>query len=283
MLEKDFLKPSRLVIGRMIGPRLSIARLSMLVFLVGLLLTSWLMLPELPELSELPEVPRSWEDVEWKFNEQVENFNSQVAKWKMKPTKSIQAPLSSQTANSNRTLLAMDKAEKLCAKADMKPWPDRNGTRKVYDLFLVGSELDWVEIRMNELAPYVDYFVILEAEHTFTNHSKPKYFKKNWQHFSRFEPQIIYHVLNEDAIRKSGNPWERERYQRNALVTQIFPSLLGDQAPRQGDVMIVSDVDEIPRPETVQRLRNCDFPDRTGIQSRFFLYSFQLHRTDMDW
>ncbi|KAK5072648.1 hypothetical protein LTR64_004877 [Lithohypha guttulata] len=201
----------------------------------------------------------------------------------VEPAVEAQPEESHNGTNAMQSLLPLKEAESLCAKHEMKPYPRREGHRKVYDLFLVGTELDWTEIRLNELAPYVDYFVILEAENTFTNQSKPKYFKKNWKHFSQFESKIIYHVLNEDAIRHEGNPWQREKYQRNALVTQVFPNLLGDKAPQMGDVIMVSDVDELPRPETITKLRNCDIPARTGLQSRFFLYSFQLRRTDMEW
>lgn len=179
-------------------------------------------------------------------------------------------------------LLPLDEAEALCAQHKMKPYPHRDQPRKVYDLFLIGTELSWAEIRLNELASSVDYFVILEADKTFTNKTKPTFFKNNWNHFAKFGPQIIYRLLDDEAIQDYG-AWDREHYQRDALVTQIFPSLLGDQAPNMGDVIIVSDVDEIPRPETIGKLRNCDIPERTGMESKFFLYSFNWHRTDSQW
>ena len=182
-----------------------------------------------------------------------------------------------------KSFVPLNEATELCQKHGMKPYPHRSRHRKVYDLFLVGTELDWTEIRLHELALNVDYFVILEADVTFTNHSKPMYVKKNWDHFARWESQIIYRALNDEAIRDNGLTWHREKYQRDALITQVFPSLLGEKAPNIGDVIIVSDVDEIPRPETIELLRNCDYPARTGIQSRFFLYSFQWHRADWDW
>ncbi|KAK5100432.1 hypothetical protein LTS08_005181 [Lithohypha guttulata] len=92
----------------------------------------------------------------------------------------------------------------------------------------------------------------------------------------------VYHLLNDEAI-MDASAWDREHYQRNAMVTQVLPNLLGKKAPNMGDVIIVSDVDEIPRPETIDLLRNCDFPERVDIRSKFFPYSFQLHRTDGEW
>jgi hypothetical protein len=40
--------------------------------------------------------------------------------------------------------------------------------RRVYDLFPFHQELDWLEIRLRTLAPFVDYFVITEYTTTFT-------------------------------------------------------------------------------------------------------------------
>lgn len=189
----------------------------------------------------------------------------------------------SESSASAPSFLPMEDAEPLCADNNLKVYPARDRHRKIYDLFLVGTELDWTEIRLHELAPHVDYFVIVEAERSFTNKTKPLYFKKNWKHFSKFESKIIYHVLNDDAVIKSSNPWDHERYQRNALMTQVFPSLLGEKAPNHGDVIMVSDVDEIPRPETLVKLRNCDIPELTGMRSQFFLYSFQWQATEGEW
>lgn len=197
--------------------------------------------------------------------------------------KEIPQNASAGSTTTTHSFLPLEEAEKLCAEDKLDAYPQRDHHRRIYDLFLVGTELDWTEIRLHELAPHVDYFVIVEAERSFTNKTKPLYFRKNWKHFSKFESKIIYHVLNDDAIIKSSNPWEHERYQRNALMTQVFPDLLGEKAPNQGDVIMVSDVDEIPRPETLKKLRNCDIPELTGMRSKFFLYSFQWQDADGDW
>ena len=43
---------------------------------------------------------------------------------------------------------------------------------KVFDVFLFGYELDLLEIRMNLLDPYVDYFVFSEGCKTFSGEDK---------------------------------------------------------------------------------------------------------------
>jgi len=253
---------------------------------------TWVEHPELLELPEFleplglfqkpPEVPARFASFE-RYKELLcttQQYNELLLD---ELAKEIPQSATSKDPTQAPSFLPIEDAERLCADNDLKHYPVRDRHRKIYDLFLVGTELDWTEIRLHELAPHVDYFVIVEAERSFTNKTKPLYFKKNWKHFSKFESKIIYHVLNDDAVMKSGNPWEHERYQRNALMTQVFPSLLGDKAPNHGDVIIVSDVDEIPRPGTLEKLRNCDIPELTGIRSQFFLYSFQWQESEGDW
>ncbi|KAF9698022.1 hypothetical protein EKO04_003955, partial [Ascochyta lentis] len=158
----------------------------------------------------------------------------------------------------------------LCSAHKVPPYQrDTSNTsyrRKVYDLFMLKTELDWLEIRLNELASQVDYFVILEAPTTFTGLPKQLYFQDNKERFKEFRHKIIHHVLLppeknlSDGIPGTGRfehysqAWATERYQRNAMFTQVFPFLADSAAPQKDDVIIVSDIDEIPRPATVQLL-----------------------------
>ena len=56
-----------------------------------------------------------------------------------------------------------------------------------YDLFYIFDELDLMEIRMEILDKYVDYFVIVEATITFMGESKPLYFQENESRFSKWK------------------------------------------------------------------------------------------------
>ncbi|EXJ80669.1 hypothetical protein A1O3_06953 [Capronia epimyces CBS 606.96] len=180
------------------------------------------------------------------------------------------------------SFLPVEQAEELCKSQNFTVFPERHHHRKVYDLFLIGTELDWLEIRLNELHRQVDYFVIVESPRTFTNLRKPLHFKDNFERFQRFAPQIIYRMVDFDGM-EDNSTWEREAYQRNSLFDAVFPSLVGVQAPSLGDVIMVSDTDEIPRPWTITLLRNCEYPQRVTLRSRFFYYSFQWEHAESDW
>ncbi|KAF2647473.1 glycosyltransferase family 17 protein [Lophiostoma macrostomum CBS 122681] len=171
--------------------------------------------------------------------------------------------------------------------------------RKVYDLFMLNTELDWLEIRLHELAPQVDYFIILESPTTFTGLPKQMYYQDNKHMFQEYEDKIIHHVL---APPPEGHPghvdassfvpgspeyeehaWTMERFQRNAMFSQVLPLLTNDSAPNHNDVIIVSDIDEMPRPATVQLLRECHFGRMTTLRSRFYYYSFQWLHRGQEW
>ncbi len=116
---------------------------------------------------------------------------------------------------------------------------------KIYDCCLYFNEEQLLSLRFETLDKIVDTFVVAEATHTFSG--KPKALHFNPAHFGRFAAKII-HIVVDDMPIKSANAWANEAHQRNALLRG-----LGDAAPN--DRVIISDVDEIPRPEAVLRYR----------------------------
>ncbi|RSL97130.1 hypothetical protein CDV31_013198 [Fusarium ambrosium] len=177
-----------------------------------------------------------------------------------------------------RSFLPFSEAVEFCGDLRWNVYPHRRNHRKIYDLVLASSELDWLEIRINELHHHVDYFVIVESTHTFTGSDKPLHVKESLGSFDKFRHQIIHHVLVDENL-EFNTTWDREEFQRNAMFDQVFPKLAGPQKPNHGDVIMVSDMDEIPRPSTLIVLRNCDFPRLLTLSSQLYYYSFEwLHK-----
>lgn len=154
----------------------------------------------------------------------------------------------------------------------------------MYNLLMVNDELDMLEIRLSTLYDYVDYFVIVESPVTFTSLPKPLVLRENWARFEKWTDKIIYHLL-ENPPMGSRRTWDFEDFQRNAMVTQTFPKLVGDveKKPREGDVLIVTDADEILRPATAMLLRECQTSRRLSLRSQFFYYSFQWRHIGLQW
>lgn len=175
-------------------------------------------------------------------------------------------------------------AQSLCRLHGWKPFkPKGSAKRKVYDLIMVNNELDWLEIRLNSTWDEVDYFIIVEASLTFTGHPKPLAIKDNFDRFKPYAAKIKYHLLEYPPDFNPKRTWDREDLQRDATFTQVFPHLTGADAPARRDVIVVADVDEIPRPETLRVLRACSFPRRLTLRSRFYYYGFQFAHRGAEW
>lgn len=123
---------------------------------------------------------------------------------------------------------------------------------RVFDCFPFNDELEILEIRLNELNDVVDRFILVESTVTQTGIPKPLYFTENKAMFEKFLPKIDCFVLDGVPTEKDENPtgqpegpmWVRERFQRNFIRECIDG--------KDGDIVIVSDADEIPRASTVK-------------------------------
>jgi beta-1,4-mannosyl-glycoprotein beta-1,4-N-acetylglucosaminyltransferase len=190
------------------------------------------------------------------------------------------------SGNEVEGFLPLAEAEQLCSSHGLKPYKERTKPRKVYDLFLFNTEFDWLEIRINELSKQVDNFILLEAMQTFSDKPKPLYYDRNKGCLLDLAPdKLVYHALDLAEVDHGwwSPNWSREKYARNAMFSSVFPFLTGTSAPNYKDVILVSDVDEIPRPETIRVLRNCEFPKKTNLRSRFYYYSYQWEHHSKDW
>jgi len=116
---------------------------------------------------------------------------------------------------------------------------------RVFDCFTFFNEMDVLEIRLSELDALVDYFVIVEATHTQTGKPKPLYYADNRKRYDRFAHKII-HVVVEDLPLDDPSHWPREAHQRDAIMRG-----LGEAGP--DDRIIISDCDEIPKPDVLRR------------------------------
>ena len=119
----------------------------------------------------------------------------------------------------------------------------------VYDCFTFFNELDLLEIRLNVLKDVVDKFVLCEA--TFTHQGKPKplHYEENKARFAAFHDKIIHIVVDNPPANPDGSSWLLENYQRNALAR-------GLEQCTPHDVVMVSDLDEIPTPDMVTKYKD---------------------------
>lgn len=114
----------------------------------------------------------------------------------------------------------------------------------VYDCFQFFNELDMLKLRLNVMSPVVDRFVISEATETFSGNPKPLYYEENREMFAEFADKII-HVVVDDT--PEGYTHDRDTFQKNAVGRGLAEC-------RDDDIIIFSDLDEIPNPDKVKEI-----------------------------
>lgn len=128
---------------------------------------------------------------------------------------------------------------------------DDPATQKVIDAFMFSNEADMLEIRLHELDPVVDHFVILESlELHGSRHTKRATLRDHWHIVKPFEHKVTHVVLEhlEPEYTDAASGWQRENFQRSALEKPVSKLL---NSPN--DIIIVSDCDEIPRAAAIER------------------------------
>ena len=131
---------------------------------------------------------------------------------------------------------------------------------KIFDCFMYFDEDLVLELRLNLLDAYVDYFVIVESK--FNHKGEKRELKFDINKYQRFEKKIIYLIFDQipsnlDIIKEDEdkdiriskymfNAGKRENGQRNFIIN-------GLKEASDEDLILISDVDEIPN------LQNIDF------------------------
>ena len=159
---------------------------------------------------------------------------------------------------------------------------------KIFDCFMYFDEEIVIDIRLNTLNEYVDYFVIVES--SFTHKGDKRKLKFNHDKFSKFKDKIIYlvydtkpqeiEIINEDDSEDEKsrkyifNAIYRENGQRNFISE-------GLKIADNDDLILISDVDEIPN------IKNIDFDKFKEklifFNQEMFYYKFNLKLPNYNW
>jgi len=110
---------------------------------------------------------------------------------------------------------------------------------QIFDCFPFWRELDVLKLRLEILKPLNAIHVLVEAPISHTGDPKPLYFKENAQLFSEYN---IRHIVTD--LPNKGDAWENENKQRDAIIMGLYDA-------NDEDLVIVSDLDEIPKPESI--------------------------------
>ena len=147
----------------------------------------------------------------------------------------------------------------------------------IYDCFQYFDEDHIVDLRLNILNEYVDYFVISES--TKTHQGKDKKINFKLEKFSKFKNKIKFIIADfTDEInfkKHKGGESPIEQHQRNSLIKGIRD--VGSE-----DLIILSDSDEIP---DLTKLKNVDKNKKyIAFSQKMFTYKLNLHNlSESNW
>lgn len=159
---------------------------------------------------------------------------------------------------------------------------------KIYDCFMYMNEDVVLDLRLNYLDSYVDFFVIVESKYFHNGNKKNLNFDIN--KFLKFKEKIIYLVLDvepndievvketdSEKVKNSKhilNGMRRDFFQRNFITN-------GLKECRDEDIVLISDIDEIPKLENfnINTIGN----DIVFFKQKMFYYKFNLCSTLIEW
>jgi beta-1,4-mannosyl-glycoprotein beta-1,4-N-acetylglucosaminyltransferase len=175
---------------------------------------------------------------------------------------------------------------------------------KIYDCFNFFNELDILEIRLNILYEYVDYFVIVESSVTHSGQSKPFYFEDNKDRFSKFLDKIIHYKVYDTP-----ESFENLEFSTNPIVNEIY-SYINTQTNRfnkysqpdygrdfyqkecvrrplincnDDDIIIISDADEIPNPDLLSGIKSISLENTIYSLNQYTYYYYLNVLKQTDW
>ena len=159
----------------------------------------------------------------------------------------------------------------------------------IVDAFTFFNERELVELRVKYLNDIVDCLLIVEADHTHTGKKKewnfPDVLKNRLQKFSH---KIQYHQMNVDLERAEsekspnyigktlGRSWKVESMQRNFLK-ESYNKFSSSQ-----DIIIISDLDEIPSKDKISFIKNSNFKEVAPVALGQSLFHLNCNYVDLE-
>ncbi len=143
----------------------------------------------------------------------------------------------------------------------------------VYDCFMFFNELELLEIRLHELSGVVDRFVLAESTLTHSRQPKPLYFQENADKFRAFADKI-HHIVVDDFPADYKDAWTYENHQRDQVKQALTHC-------RPDDAILISDVDEIPKAETL--IKVLETPGIKILEQKMFYYYLNMFNYKNPW
>lgn len=150
------------------------------------------------------------------------------------------------------------------------------------DCFAFFNEYNLLEGRLEYLHNEVDYFIVVEANQTFSGESKPYNFLLNQERYKKYNSKIIYLPYNMNLIDYSSMPFENAAWQRDFDQKDYVGKIL--KLLPEDTYVLFGDLDEIPNKtlfnKAIEFLDARSFEKQHNMQSvaafgqQMFYYNF---------
>lgn len=145
----------------------------------------------------------------------------------------------------------------------------------IIDAFPFHDELDVLECRLYELYDTVDWFVAVEADVTHQDRPKPYYLTEHLDQFDAYRDKlVVVRATGLPTMEQDPDPWARELAQREHIVTGLRQIGVSDD-----DIVMQSDVDEIPRPLNARNVRPKGNVIPFGMRGHFWAVDWLYPKT----
>ena len=117
---------------------------------------------------------------------------------------------------------------------------------KIYDCFMYFDEEVVLDLRLNALNKFIDYFVIVES--IFTHKGEQRELNFNYKKFEKFKDKIIYLVYDKqpkDLLSIKDQKTDHGGYIMNALLRENGQRnfiLEGLKSAKDDDLILISDI-----------------------------------------
>lgn len=147
----------------------------------------------------------------------------------------------------------------------------------VISVVTFNGENDILKLHLGVLYDYVDKFIIVEANRTFTGAKKPMYFFRDTRFFAPWHKKIEYYPMTDwddteiwEMAIQSPNTQGASHWKREFYIKESIQKALKRYNVQDDDIVLIGDVDEIIDPLV-------SFQSDTLVKAKLRVYSYYLN------
>lgn len=147
----------------------------------------------------------------------------------------------------------------------------------IIDICTFNGENAILKLHLGVLYDYVDKFIIVEANRTFTGEKKPMYFFRDQQYFKPWFKKIEYYTVTDwddvnlwNMALQSPNTQGADHWKREFYIKESIQKALKTNNVQDDDTVFIGDVDEIIDPLAT-------FESEDPVKAKLRVYAYHLN------